>query len=112
MHALQQHLPVEVDYLALLPRTKCTYESLKDVLTAIVGEEHTEFNLRALEKRIGVGVSTRGTLRGSCATELERDIERIRTEVLSSGPFPPSRLISSTSCLTSASTSSPISARF
>lgn len=41
MHALQQHLPVEVDQLTLLPRTKRTHESLKDVLTAIVGEEHT-----------------------------------------------------------------------
>jgi hypothetical protein len=51
MHALQQHLPVEVDQLTLLPRTKRTHESLKDVLTAIVGEEHTEFNLR-VGKRI------------------------------------------------------------
>ena len=65
VRALQQHLPFEVNDFAFLGCTKCTYESLEDVLTAIVGEEHTELHLRAVGKTYRVRLALSSAPRGA-----------------------------------------------
>ena len=56
MHALQKHLPFEVDHFALLPCPKRADEGLENVLTPIVGEEYTEFHLCVVGKTERVGL--------------------------------------------------------
>ena len=68
-----------MDDFTFLGCTKRTHESLEDVLTAIVSEEHTEFHLRAVGETYRVRLALSSALRVTRRWEAKEDIVGYRT---------------------------------